>query len=101
MKRILQGMLLAVLLAGCSFYFTDQDGFRIADNRDLPEGCYVVQSHEWFRVGDRLYKEKMREDPFTIENVLPRQIEVRIWHEGKTQWVTIPALGSLTLGETR
>jgi hypothetical protein len=101
MKKALFAMILAVLIAGCSLEFHDQDGFRLFNFSDIDPQSYVIQSHDGFKIGDQLYNEEIRKGPVTVENVLPREIDVRIWHNFQTKWVKIQALGSLTLGEIK
>ncbi len=97
MKKALFALILAVLIAGCSLEIHEIP----VSFSDIAKENYIIQSLDGFRIGDQLYHLETRKGPVTVENVLPREIEIRIWHNGQTEWAKIPPFGRLTLGEIK
>jgi len=84
-------------LASCRLDIRDEDGFRLFYSAGWSPESYVVQSHDGYVVGERIYHEGIFAQSVVVENVLPRPINVRIWHMNERTWVALNPLESITL----
>jgi hypothetical protein len=93
MKKVLAILILvAIVFSSCSLSLEmhDEEGWSIFQcGWALNEGQILVQSHDGFKVGNFNCTEGIFESSVTIENVLDREIEVKITMNGKEEWVAI------------
>ncbi|PKL14794.1 MAG: hypothetical protein CVV52_00380 [Spirochaetae bacterium HGW-Spirochaetae-8] len=96
MKKLFVILVLVLMFVSCTLEFHDEDGFRLFQfGWTLGQGQALVQSHDGFRICDRLYNEAVVEKTVTIENVLNRTIDVRITDIDGQRWAEVDPLGSL------
>ncbi len=90
MKKILI-VLMILVLSSCSVVIKDPEGWRIYQlGWALNDGDVLIQSHDGYRIGDRLFTEHIVTPPVTVENVLGRTIDVKITRSSSAgTWVEI------------
>jgi hypothetical protein len=98
MKKVVCLLILVLAMFSCTIELHDSDGFRLFNFHDVAPTCYVIQSHDGYRVGDKLFHEGVFDPPVTVENVLDRPISVRITHENSQTWIDIEPRGFLSFG---
>ena len=106
MKKIILVLSMVLMLfcfTSCDMRIRDSEGWLIWNLSSLTGDWVMVQSYEGFMVVDNtgtgiFYKEQVFDFPVTIENILNKDIDVKITDNSHSSyWTKIPAENSLRL----
>lgn len=109
MKKIILVLSMVLMLfcfTSCDMRIRDSEGWLLWNLSSLTGDWVMVQSYEGFMVVDNtgtgiFYKEQVFDFPVTIENVLNKEIDVKVSSNIKPDyWVKIPVNSFLELTET-
>ena len=102
MKRIIIVLISIVLLVSCdaSLKIKDEEGWEIFQcGWALSDNEVLIQSHDGYVLGDRIYNEHIdtiyktdeEEKTIMIENPTDRQVDVKLTYSGNEKWIEIGA----------